>query len=104
MKNSISIIKWFAQKARRHLLQATLNAVIGVSSVALDFAFIWATKRCIDIATGHSDQSLRVASAFLIGITLILAPLDWCNTWSEGSKHNAAKSFPTSSTHRMEWT
>ncbi len=81
MKNSISIIKWFAQKARRHLLQATLNAVIGVSSVALDFAFIWATKRCIDIATGHSDQSLRVASAFLIGITLTRIAIGFSRRW-----------------------
>lgn len=81
MRNTISIVKWFAQAARKHRLQATLNAIIGILSVGLDFAFIWATKRCIDIATGQYDQSLRFASVILISIMLGQITISFARRW-----------------------
>ena len=43
---------WFFQVFRRVKLQSFINAMSGILRVALDFAFIWATKQAIDVATG----------------------------------------------------
>ena len=37
-------------------MQALINGASGLLRVALDFAFIWATKQVIDVATGTVNQ------------------------------------------------
>ena len=81
MKNSWSIIRWFWGIAKTVRLQTTLNAAIGIISVGLDFAFIWATKLCIDIATARDDRSLRWASVLLIAIMLGNMAIGFSRRW-----------------------
>jgi ATP-binding cassette subfamily B protein len=46
-----SILSWQLKMSRDNRLQAVLNTALGILSVLSDFAFIWATKMAIDIAT-----------------------------------------------------
>lgn len=82
MKNSWSIIRWFWQTSRNLRFQAFLNAFIGVTSVGLDFAFIWATKLCIDIATGKAAHlELRVAALILMCIMASQIAIGFSRRW-----------------------
>lgn len=81
MKNSIQILKWFWQTAKSYRLQATINILVGLLTVAVDFAFIGATKLAIDVATGRSDSSLHLAAAFLIGIVISQVALGFSRRW-----------------------
>ena len=95
MKNSLSIIKWFWEVSKDLRLQTILNSFIGIVTVGLDFAFIWATKLCIDIATGQprlaghlsniradlSSYNLRFAAAILIGIMVTQVVISFSRRW-----------------------
>ena len=82
MKNSWSIIKWFWQISKNLRLQAFLNALVGVLSVGLDFAFIWATKLCIDIATGKATHiELRYAALILVAIMACQITISFSRRW-----------------------
>ncbi|MBQ8050227.1 MAG: ABC transporter ATP-binding protein [Bacteroidaceae bacterium] len=82
MKNSWSIIRWFWDVAKSLRLQATLNALIGILSVGLDFAFIWSTKLCIDIATNRiTDIPLRRGAALLITIMAMQVAIGFSRRW-----------------------
>lgn len=95
MKNSLSIIKWFWEVSKDLRLQTILNSFIGIVTVGLDFAFIWATKLCIDIATGQprlaghlsniradlSSYNLRFAAAILIGIMATQVVISFSRRW-----------------------
>ena len=70
---------WRASKGLR--LQSVLNALIGILSVILDFAFIYATKWTIDIATNRADGSLRVAAYALAAIMLSKILLGFARKW-----------------------
>ena len=71
---------WHISKGLR--LQASLNALIGLLSVGLDFAFIAATKLAIDIATGnHLHLTLRWAAAILIGIMCSRIIISFAQSW-----------------------
>lgn len=82
LKSTGSILRWFWQISKSLRLQTTLNAIIGVISVGLDFAFIWTTKLCIDIATGRTtDVSLRTASFVLIAIMVCNISIGFARRW-----------------------
>lgn len=81
MKNTRSIIRWFWTILKRLRLQVTLNAIIGVLCVGIDFAFIWATKHCIDIATLHREESIRPAAYLLIIIILCQTTIGFARKW-----------------------
>ncbi len=95
MKNSLSIIKWFWEVSKDLRLQTILNSFIGIVTVGLDFAFIWATKLCIDIATGQprlaghlsniradlSSYNLRFAAVILIGIMATQVVISFSRRW-----------------------
>lgn len=70
---------WRASKGLR--LQSVLNAFIGILSVVLDFAFIYATKWTIDIATNRAEGSLRVAAYALAAIMLSKIFLGFARKW-----------------------
>ena len=70
---------WHSSKGLR--LQAILNALIGFLSVNLDFAFIYATKWTIDIATNRADGSLRLAAFTLAGIMISKVALAFARKW-----------------------
>ncbi|MBQ7570606.1 MAG: ABC transporter ATP-binding protein [Bacteroidaceae bacterium] len=82
LKSSGSILRWFWQISKNLRLQTTLNAIIGIISVGLDFAFIWTTKLCIDIATGRTtDVALRSASFVLIAIMVGNISIGFARRW-----------------------
>lgn len=82
LKNVWSILRWFWEIARSLRLQAGLNAILGVWTVGLDFAFIWATKLTIDIATGRMQQpTIQGAAMILIGLMLLQLATGFIRRW-----------------------
>jgi ATP-binding cassette subfamily B protein len=64
-----AIMRWQWTMSRDNRLQATINTVLGVLDVLADFAFIWATKLAIDIATPDSVFAHTAAnSKFVIDL------------------------------------
>ena len=84
-----AILFWFVQIFRQVKLQSLINATSGIVRVALDFAFIWATKQVIDVATGveHIDgflphpTTLMGAGALLICIMALQMALGYIGRW-----------------------
>lgn len=72
---------WFWHSSRGLRLQAVLNSLIGIVSVCLDFAFIYATKWTIDIATDKAEGSLRLAAYMLIAIMVSKITLGFARKW-----------------------
>lgn len=54
MSGTAAIVRWFWGVFKQVKMQSFINAMSGVVRVGLDFAFIWATKQAIDLATGHA--------------------------------------------------
>lgn len=78
---STNIIRWFWHTSRGLRLQSGINAILGIIHVGLDFAFIAATKMAIDIATGRSQNSLKLAAALLIGIMVSQILMGFTRKW-----------------------
>ena len=72
---------WLWRSSRGLRLQAVLNALIGIVSVTLDFAFIYATKWTIDIATYKAEGSLRLAAYALVVIMATKILLGFTRKW-----------------------
>ena len=66
------LVTWFWHIFCQVKWQSFINAMSGIVRVGLDFAFIWATKLAIDIATGvpHSSFILHSSSLFTSHFTL----------------------------------
>ena len=75
------LLRWLWGILRRHKLQVCLNTLLGCTSVVLDFAFIWATKWAIDIATHKADAPLTLAASILAGILLSQLCLGFASRW-----------------------
>lgn len=75
----LAIWLWCSSRGLR--LQSMLNAMIGILSVILDFAFIYATKWTIDIATYRAEGSLRMAAYALIAIMVCKILLGFARKW-----------------------
>lgn len=75
------IASWLWRSSRGLRLQAVINAVIGILSVCLDFAFIYATKWTIDIATNRAEGSLRIAAYALVAIMVSKILLGFARKW-----------------------
>lgn len=72
---------WLWRSSRGLRLQSMLNALIGVLTVTLDFAFIYATKWTIDIATDKAVGSLRLAAYALVAIMVSKILLGFARKW-----------------------
>lgn len=70
---------WTASEGLR--LQSVLNALTGVTGVALDFAFIYASKWAIDIATGRAQSPLWWAAAVLVALLVMQVALGFARRW-----------------------
>ena len=62
---------WFWHTSRDIRMKSVVNIILGLFVVALDFAFIWATKMTIDTATGQDGHPLWLGCALLVGIGLM---------------------------------
>ena len=84
-----AILIWFVQIFRQVKLQSLINATSGIIRVVLDFAFIWATKQVIDVATGveHTGSALPhpstllSAGMLLVGIMVLQLALGYAGRW-----------------------
>lgn len=72
MKSNIAVLRYLWTVSKGLRLQSILNAAIGIVVVALDFAFIYFSKLCIDLATGKADgYSLRTIAVVLLCIIIL---------------------------------
>ena len=78
------LLTWFLQIFRQVKLQSAINAVSALARVALDFAFIWATKQVIDTATGVAHgwpSTLLSAGTLLVSIMLLQLAIGYLGRW-----------------------
>lgn len=82
------LISWFWHIFCQVKWQSFINAMSGIVRVGLDFAFIWATKLAIDIATGvphsfffTSHFTLFDAGILLIAIMAMQIALGYLGRW-----------------------
>lgn len=72
MKSNTAVLRYLWTVSKGLRLQSILNAAIGIVVVALDFAFIYFSKLCIDLATGKADgYSLRAIAVVLLCIIIL---------------------------------
>lgn len=73
--------QWFWQVSKHLRTQSLINALIGIVTVGIDFAFIAATKLAIDIATGRNNTPLRWAAGILIAIVVAQIVIGFTRRW-----------------------
>ncbi len=82
MKSNLSILRWLIATSRGMRLQAAANAMLGIAGVALDFAFIYATKWAIDLATDPTQSMpLTPAALCLVGLIILQIALGFARRW-----------------------
>lgn len=83
------LLAWFWRIFMQVKLQSFINAMSGIVRVGLDFAFIWATKLAIDIATGNlsttgflpKPTTLFGAGVLLVSIMALQMALGYLGRW-----------------------
>ena len=76
------LTRWFWYTSQGIRLKSVLNILLGLGVVALDLAFIWATKMTIDAATGQGSQPLWFGCSVLIAIGLINIAIAFARSWT----------------------
>lgn len=76
-----SIMRWLWAAWRGNRLQATLNAVLGLTDVAVSLGSVWAVQRAIDIAAGARTGSLYMAVALMAALILCEFGLSVGRVW-----------------------
>lgn len=65
------IMRWLWKVWRGNRLQTILNASMGMATVVVSLAQVWAVKRAIDVASGSVEGSIYWAVALMGGLVLI---------------------------------
>lgn len=78
---TIQTLRWFVRTSRGIRLRSIANTLTGVIGVGLDFAFIWATKRCIDTATHQTEGSLTESALLLGAVMTAVIALGFARNW-----------------------
>jgi ABC-type multidrug transport system fused ATPase/permease subunit len=78
---TIQTLRWFVRTSRGIRLRSIANTLTGVIGVGLDFAFIWATKRCIDTATHQTEGSLTESALLLGAVMAAIIALGFARNW-----------------------
>lgn len=76
-----AILRWLWGSWHGNRLQATLNALIGLASVVVSLAQVWAVQRAIDVAAGATVGSLYRAVAVMALLTLAGFALNIAGVW-----------------------
>lgn len=63
--DAATIMRWLWKAWRGNRLQATLNASIGIASVVVSLAQVWAVQHAIDTASGSAEGSIYWAVAIM---------------------------------------
>lgn len=74
-------MKWLWKAWQGNRLQATLNALIGLTGAAISLAQVWAVHRAIDVASGDVEGSIYWAVALMAGLILARFALSISSTW-----------------------
>ena len=110
------MIAWFWRIFKQVKLQSFINAMSGIIRVGLDFAFIWATKLAIDIATGNistasflpQPTTLFGAGVLLISIMALQLALGYLGRWIAAllgvEAQNRMQRYIFEHLLRSEWT
>ncbi len=75
------IFKWLWRAWRGNQLQAILNAAIGLLSVVVSLAQVWAVQRAIDVASGHAEGSIYWSVGVMAMLILCGYALRVCSIW-----------------------
>lgn len=75
------ILRWLWRAWRGNRLQAVLNASIGLLSVAVSLAQVWAVKHAIDVAAGAVEGSIYWAVGLMGGLILCDFGLNIAGVW-----------------------
>lgn len=75
------IFKWLWRAWRGNQLQAILNAAIGLLSVVVSLAQVWAVQHAIDVASGHSEGSIYWSVGVMALLVLCGFALRICSIW-----------------------
>ncbi len=75
------ILRWLWRAWRGNRLQAVLNASIGLTSVAVSLAQVWAVKHAIDVASGAVNGSIPWAVAMMGALILCDFALNIAGIW-----------------------
>lgn len=77
------VSRWLIGASRDYRAQIVLNLVLGLLYVAIGLTNVWATKLCVDIATGvpHAGWTLYGASAFLVAMMTTDVLIIYASRW-----------------------
>lgn len=75
------IFKWLWRAWRGNQLQAILNAAIGLLSVVVTLAQVWAVQHAIDVASGHAEGSIYWSVGVMALLILCGFALRICSIW-----------------------
>lgn len=75
------IFKWLWRAWRGNQLQAILNAAIGLLSVVVSLAQVWAVQHAIDVASGHSEGSIYWSVGVMALLVICGFALRICSIW-----------------------
>lgn len=75
------IMRWLWKVWRGNRLQTILNASMGMATVVVSLAQVWAVKRAIDVASGSVDGSIYWAVALMGGLVLIDFAINISSVW-----------------------
>lgn len=75
------IFKWLWRAWRGNQLQAILNAAIGLLSVVVSLAQVWAVQHAIDVASGHAEGSIYWSVGVMAMLILCGFALRICSIW-----------------------
>lgn len=75
------IFKWLWRAWRGNQLQAILNATIGLLSVVVSLAQVWAVQHAIDVASGYAEGSIYWSVGVMALLVLCGFALRICSIW-----------------------
>lgn len=75
------IMRWLWKVWRGNRLQTILNASMGMATVVVSLAQVWAVKRAIDVASGSVDGSIYWAVALMGGLVLVDFAINISSVW-----------------------
>lgn len=75
------IMRWLWKVWRGNRLQTILNASMGMATVVVSLAQVWAVKRAIDVASGSAEGSIYWAVALMGGLVLVDFAINISSVW-----------------------
>lgn len=75
------IVAWLAARSVGYWLQIVINVLLGTAYVAASLAFVWATKKTVDIATRSETGNIDTAICMLVGIMVTQILLGFSSRW-----------------------